>query len=113
MRFRFRNFLGTPYRGRNVLVADNSLILLLVGNRISAPDLTKSQTQTLPYEASSNISRIAVSPDVVFLIAVDDSSRALFINLRHHIVLGSSWVSKLLDCSQKTQDLQNPQSQNR
>ncbi|KAJ8643228.1 hypothetical protein MRB53_004976 [Persea americana] len=87
MNFRFQNLLGAPYRGGNVLVADNSLLLSPVGNRISVTDLTKSQTQTLPCEASSNISRIAVSPDGVFLVAVDDSSRALFINLHRHVVL--------------------------
>ncbi|XXG54800.1 hypothetical protein AAC387_Pa03g2590 [Persea americana] len=94
-----KNLLSASYSGRNVLVTENSLILSTVGNRISATDLTKSQTQTLPCKASSNISRIAVSPDIVFLIIVDDSSRALFINLCHHVVLGSSRVSRLLDCS--------------
>ncbi|KAJ8626363.1 hypothetical protein MRB53_019670 [Persea americana] len=87
MSFRFQNLLGAPYRGRNILVVDNYLLLSLVRNRIFATDLAKSQTQTLPYKASSNISRIAISPDVIFLIAVDDSSCALFINLHHHIVL--------------------------
>ncbi|XXG73750.1 hypothetical protein AAC387_Pa07g2606 [Persea americana] len=67
MSFKFQNLLSAPYRGMNVLVADNSL-LSPVENRIAATDLTKSQTQTLPCKASSNISCITISPDVVFLI---------------------------------------------
>ncbi|XXG77655.1 hypothetical protein AAC387_Pa08g1765 [Persea americana] len=65
MSFRFQNLLGAPYRGRNILVTENSLFLSPVGNRISATDLTKSQTQTLPCEASSNI-RASPSPPTLF-----------------------------------------------
>uniref|UniRef100_A0A1D1ZDQ3 Periodic tryptophan protein 2 n=1 Tax=Anthurium amnicola TaxID=1678845 RepID=A0A1D1ZDQ3_9ARAE len=87
MSFLFQNLLGAPYRGGNVVVSDNSLLLSSVGNRLSATDLLKSETRTLPFESSSNISRIAVSPDGCFLLAVDDASRALFVNLRRRVVL--------------------------
>lgn len=86
MNFRFQNLLGAPYRGGNVVVSDDSL-LSPVGNRVSVTDLVKSHSLTLPFEATSNISRIAVSPDGNFLLAVDDSSRALYVNLRRRAVL--------------------------
>ncbi|KAL6006116.1 U3 snoRNP protein [Asimina triloba] len=87
MNFRFQNLLGAPYRGGNVLISENTQLLSPIGNRISLTDLTKSQSQTLPCESSSNISRIAVSPDGTFLLSVDDNRRALFINLRRRVVL--------------------------
>ncbi|KAH0450548.1 hypothetical protein IEQ34_021240 [Dendrobium chrysotoxum] len=86
MNFRFQNLLGAAYRGGNVVISGDSL-LSPVGNRISVTDLSKSHTLTLPFEAKSNVSRIAVSPDGDFLLTVDDSSRALFVNLRRRTVL--------------------------
>ncbi|XP_065617482.1 periodic tryptophan protein 2, partial [Quercus suber] len=50
-------------------------------------DLIKSQTLTLPIQSSADISRLAVSPDGVFLITVDNNRRCLFINLRRHVIL--------------------------
>ena len=86
MNFRFQNLLGAPYRGGNVVVSENCL-LSPVGNRIASTDLLKSETQTLPFESSSNIAKIAVSPDGIFLLSIDDASRALFVNLRRRVVL--------------------------
>lgn len=86
MNFRFQNLLGAPYRGGNVVVSENCL-LSPVGNRIASTDLLKSETQTLPFESSSNIAKIAVSPDGIFLLTIDDASRALFVNLRRRVVL--------------------------
>ncbi|PSS17882.1 Periodic tryptophan protein [Actinidia chinensis var. chinensis] len=87
MNYRFQNLLGAPYRGGNVVVTDNTLLISPVGNRISVTDLLKSETTTLPCQSSSNIARIAASPDGVFLLAVDENSRCLFVNLRRRVVL--------------------------
>lgn len=87
MNFRFQNLVGAPYRGGNVVISENSILISPVGNRISVIDLLKSETVTLPFESSSNISRLAISPDGHFLLSVDDLSRALFINLRRRVVL--------------------------
>ncbi|GMH15933.1 hypothetical protein Nepgr_017774 [Nepenthes gracilis] len=87
MNFRFQNLLGAPYRGGNVVVSNNHLLISPVGNRVSVTDLLKSETLTLPFQASSNISRIAVSPDGLFLLAVDENARSHFINLRRRVVL--------------------------
>ncbi|KAK8921492.1 hypothetical protein KSP39_PZI020331 [Platanthera zijinensis] len=86
MNFRFQNILGAPYRGGNAVISDYSL-LSPVGNRVSVTELIKSQTITLPFEATCNISRIALSPDGNFLLTVDDQSRALFVNLSRRVVL--------------------------
>ncbi|CAI8613079.1 unnamed protein product [Vicia faba] len=87
MNFRFQNLLGAPYRGGNAVISNNTLLLSPVGNRVSVTDLRKSETTTLPIQASSNISRIAVSPDGTFLLAIDDNNRCLFINLRRRALL--------------------------
>ncbi|KAJ8452785.1 hypothetical protein Cgig2_014548 [Carnegiea gigantea] len=87
MNYRFQNLLGAPYRGGNVVVANNNRLISPVGNRISVTDLIKSETITLPCQCSSNISRIAVSSDGNFILAVDENNRSQFINLHHRIVL--------------------------
>ncbi|KAL0547504.1 hypothetical protein IC582_017440 [Cucumis melo] len=87
MNYRFQNLLGAPYRGGNVLISEDTLLISPVGNRISVTDLVKSQTTTLPLQSSSNICRIALSPDGVFLFTVDEKNRCLFINLRRRVVL--------------------------
>ncbi|XP_061344011.1 periodic tryptophan protein 2 isoform X2 [Gastrolobium bilobum] len=87
MNFRFQNLLGAPYRGGNAVISNNTLLLSPVGNRVAITDLLKSQTTTLPIQSSSNVSRIAVSPDGTFLLTVDDRNRCLFVNIRRRVVL--------------------------
>ncbi|TQD74827.1 hypothetical protein C1H46_039637 [Malus baccata] len=93
MRLQPSNELQVPepprssYREGNAVITNNTVLISPVGNRVSLTDLIKSQTTTLPVQSSSNISRIAASPDGVFLLTVDDSRRCLFINLRQRVVL--------------------------
>lgn len=87
MNYRFQNLLGAPYRGGNVVVVNNMRLVSPVGNRVSVTDLNKSETLTLPCQSSSNLCRIAASPDGVFLLAIDDNNRCLFINLLRQVVL--------------------------
>ncbi|XP_016444575.2 periodic tryptophan protein 2 [Nicotiana tabacum] len=87
MNYRFQNLLGAPYRGGNAVVVNNTLLVSPVGNRVSVTDLIKSETITLPSQSSSNLRRIAASPDGVFLLAIDENNRCLFINLRRRAVL--------------------------
>ncbi|CAN6700740.1 unnamed protein product [Malus baccata var. baccata] len=77
----------SSYREGNAVITNNTELISPVGNRVSLTDLIKSQTTTLPVQSSSNISRIAASPDGVFLLTVDDSRRCIFINLRQRVVL--------------------------
>lgn len=87
MNYRFQNLLGAPYRGGNVVVVNNTLLVSPVGNRVSVTDLSKSETLTLPCQSSTNLRRIAASPDGIFLLAIDEKNRCLFINLRRRVVL--------------------------
>ncbi|KAG5006458.1 hypothetical protein AAZX31_09G079900 [Glycine max] len=87
MNFRFQNLLGAPYRGGNVVISSNTVLLSPVGNRVAVTDLLKSETTTLPLQSSSNVTRITVSPDATFLLAIDDRNRCLFINLRRRALL--------------------------
>ncbi|KAK1588701.1 hypothetical protein Q3G72_026191 [Acer saccharum] len=87
MNYRFQNLLGAPYRGGNAVITQNTQLISPVGNRVSVTDLIKSQTLTLPVQSSSNICRLAVSPNGTFLLTVDENNRCLFINLHRHVVL--------------------------
>lgn len=87
MNYRFQNLLGAPYRGGNVVITNNNLLISPVGNRVTITDLVKSQTITLPVQSSSDICRLAASPDGVFLLIVDGNSRCLLVNLHRHVVL--------------------------
>ncbi|GAB2228167.1 hypothetical protein Droror1_Dr00009997 [Drosera rotundifolia] len=87
MNFRFQALLGAPYRGGNAAMTSSNHLISAVGNRVSVTDLIASSTQTLPIQSSSNIARLAVSPNSLFLLIIDDNSRALFINLKLGIVL--------------------------
>ncbi|KAK4748254.1 hypothetical protein SAY87_014840 [Trapa incisa] len=87
MNFRFQNLLGAPYRGGNALIVNDSHLISPIGNRIAVTDLLKSQTVTLPIQASSNIIRVATSSDGLFLLAIDENNRCLFINLPRRAVL--------------------------
>ncbi|KAJ4849893.1 U3 snoRNP protein [Turnera subulata] len=84
---KFHNLLGAPYRGGNVVIAQNTQLISPVGNRVSITDLLKSQTITLPTQSSSNIRRIAASPDGTFLLTVDENRRCQFINVPRRVVL--------------------------
>ncbi|CAL5095863.1 unnamed protein product [Urochloa decumbens] len=88
MNFRFQNLLGAPYRGGDAVFAgDSSVLLSAVGNRVASTDLAASSSLTLPFESSSNVTRLAVSPSGDFLLAADDNGRALYANLRRRAVL--------------------------
>ncbi|GAA0161732.1 hypothetical protein LIER_17979 [Lithospermum erythrorhizon] len=87
MNYKFHNLLGAPYRGGNVLVVNNTLLISPIGNRVSLTDLLKSQTQTLSSQSSSNLRLIASSPDALFLLTIDQNNRATLINLIRRVEL--------------------------
>ncbi|KAG8379867.1 hypothetical protein BUALT_Bualt07G0134000 [Buddleja alternifolia] len=87
MNYRFQNLIGAPYRGGNAVVVNNTLLISPVGNRVSVTDLLKSETLTLPCQASTNLRRITASPDGLFILTIDENNRCLFINLPRRAVL--------------------------
>ncbi|KAF5739113.1 Periodic tryptophan protein 2-like protein [Tripterygium wilfordii] len=87
MNYRFQNLLGASYRGGNAVITQDATLISPVGNRVCVTDLLKSHTLTLPVQASSNVTRIAASPDGTFLLTVDENRRCLFINVPRRAVL--------------------------
>lgn len=69
------------------MVAQNTQLISPVGNRVSLTDLNKHHTVTLPVHSSSNICRLAASPDGTFLLAVDENNRGIFINVPRRAIL--------------------------
>ncbi|CDS10720.1 hypothetical protein LRAMOSA11206 [Lichtheimia ramosa] len=86
--FKFSNLCGTVYsRGNLIFTPDGNSILSPVGNRVSIFDLVKNKSSTLPIEMRRNIVRMALSPKATILITVDETGRALLINLPRRVVI--------------------------
>ncbi|GKY90534.1 hypothetical protein MPSEU_000027100 [Mayamaea pseudoterrestris] len=64
-----------------------NLLISSVSNRIQILDLKSQTTKTLPVEARSNISCIALSPDDSLLMVVDVQNHAMLIHFARGIVL--------------------------
>ncbi|XP_010502179.1 PREDICTED: serine/threonine-protein kinase/endoribonuclease IRE1a-like [Camelina sativa] len=63
MNYRFQKLLGAPCRGGNAVITKNTELISPVGNRVSVTDLNQHRTVTLLLSPSSNICRLAASPD--------------------------------------------------
>lgn len=86
--YRFSNLCGTVYKCGNVCFsADGNILYSPVGSRISVFDLVNHTSYTLPFETRKNISRLCVSNNGRYMVAVDVDGKAMFINLRRRIVL--------------------------
>ncbi|KAL5012052.1 hypothetical protein ScPMuIL_010603 [Solemya velum] len=84
----FSNLLGSVYRKGNVLfMPDGNSVLSPVGNRLSIFDLKNNKSETLPIECRKNISCIALSPNGITLILVDEEGEALLCSLISRTVL--------------------------
>ena len=86
--YKFSNLCGTVYKCGNVCYsADGTVLYSPVGNRISVFDLVNHTSYTLPFETRKNVSRICVSNNGRYMIAVDVDGKALFVNLKRRVVL--------------------------
>ncbi|KAI4379281.1 hypothetical protein MLD38_005599 [Melastoma candidum] len=81
MNYRFQNLLGAPYRGGEAVIHNNTLLITPISNRVSVTNLLSSQTRTLPFQSSSPIVHLAVSPNSPFLFAVDSNHRSFLIHI--------------------------------
>lgn len=61
-------------------------------NRIQTINLLTHSTRTLPFEARSSIKTMALSPDNLLLIVVDDKNHALLVNF--HLKCCTAFTSK-------------------
>ena len=86
--YSFANLCGAVYNNGNVVFSpDGNVLYSPVGNRVTVFDLVNHSSYTLPFESRQNIACIAISHNGRYLIAVDESGRCVFVNLRKRIVL--------------------------
>ena len=86
--YKFTNLCGTVFKCGNVCYsADGNVLYSPVGNRVSVFDLVNHTSYTLPMETRMDISRICVSNNGRFMIAVDVEGKAVFVNLKKRVVL--------------------------
>ncbi|KAJ4821206.1 Periodic tryptophan protein 2-like protein [Rhynchospora pubera] len=106
MNFRFQNLLGAPYRGGNAVISGDSLLLSPTGNRIVATDLIHSRSITFPFEAASDLSRLAVSDDGRLLFAADstDKGRVFLISVPSRAVLHRTTFKKPVSAARFSPD---------
>ncbi|EED95425.1 WD40-repeat protein [Thalassiosira pseudonana CCMP1335] len=82
------SILSSSSKGSNIVyTCDGNSLLSPVGNRIQVLDLLHHSCRTLPFEARSNIRRIALSPDDRLLIVVDVNHHALLVNYHRGVIL--------------------------
>ncbi|KAL7469362.1 hypothetical protein ACHAXS_009624 [Conticribra weissflogii] len=81
--------LSSSSKGSNIVfTSDGNSLLSPVGNRIQVIDLLHHSCKTLPFEARSNIRRIALCPrDNRILIVIDVNNYALMVNFHRGVVL--------------------------
>mmetsp|Transcript_8074 Transcript_8074/g.17203 ORF Transcript_8074/g.17203 Transcript_8074/m.17203 type:complete len:927 (-) Transcript_8074:65-2845(-) len=81
--------LSSSSKGSNIVfTSDGNSLLSPVGNRIQVLDLLHHSCRTLPFEARSNIRRIALCPhDDRILIVIDVNNYALMVNFHRGVVL--------------------------
>ena len=86
--YRFSNLLGTVYRGGNLaFTPDGNCVLSGVGNKISLYDLHSHRSETLPLEVRCNLTRLALSPNGITLLAADEEGRIHLISLISRTIL--------------------------
>ena len=86
--FKFSNLLGTVYRNGNLVFSpDGNSILSPVGNKISCFDLKNNRSSTLPIESRFNYTSLALSPNGVTLLAVNEEGEIHLISLISKTIL--------------------------
>ncbi|KAL3896152.1 MAG: hypothetical protein SGCHY_004265, partial [Lobulomycetales sp.] len=89
LNFRFSNILGSVFAGGNNLLftPDSYSLVSPVGNRVAILDLKNNVSRTLEPENGRNVDRVAVSPCGSLLISIDDSGRAILVNISRGAIL--------------------------
>lgn len=86
--FKFSNLLGTVYRKGNLVFSpDGNNVMSCVGNKLSIFDLKRNVSETLPIEARSNFSRLALSTNGILLLASTDEGEIHLISLISRSIL--------------------------
>jgi len=86
--FKFSNLYGTVYRkGDIIFTPDGTTLLSPVGNKISVFDLKNHRSETLPIESRYDYTTLALSPNGITLIAVNEDGEIHLISLISRTVL--------------------------
>lgn len=86
--YNFSQLLGTVYRKGNIIFSKNGdSVIAPVGNKISVYDLKNNKSETLPVESRYNYTTIALSPNGVILIAINEDGEADVISLLSKTVI--------------------------
>lgn len=86
--YKFSNLLGTVYRNGNLAFSpDGNCVLSPVGNKISCFDLKNNRSSTLPIESRFNYTSLAISPNGVTLLAVNEEGEVHLISLISKTIL--------------------------
>ncbi|XP_034301423.2 periodic tryptophan protein 2 homolog [Magallana gigas] len=103
--YKFSNLLGSVYRKGNILFSpDGNSVISPVGNRVSIFDLKNNHSETLPIESNTNITCIALSPDGVTLILVNEEGDALLCSLLSRTVIHTYKFHRPINCIQFSPD---------
>ena len=86
--YKFSNLLGTVYRNGNLVFSpDGNCVLSPVGNKISCFDLKNNRSSTLPIESRFNYTSLALSPNGITLLAVNEEGEVHLISLISKTIL--------------------------
>ncbi|KAI9164418.1 U3 snoRNP protein [Blastocladiella emersonii ATCC 22665] len=88
--FRFSNLCGTVYKQGNLVFSpDGNCLYSPVGNRVTCFDLVNSKSFTFNQENRKNVAVMALSPNGILLLTIDEDGHALLVNTNRRIVIAS------------------------
>ncbi|KAJ1930734.1 U3 snoRNP protein [Tieghemiomyces parasiticus] len=86
--FKFSNLCGSVYKAGNIVFTpDGNSIVSPVGNRISIFDLVNNRAETLPTQSAHDIEAMAISPNGLFIVAIDRGGMVNVINTVRKITI--------------------------
>ena len=103
--YKFSNLLGTVYRNGNLVFSpDGNSVLSPVGNKISCFDLKNNNSSTLPIESRFNYTSVALSPNGVTLLAVNEDGEIHLISLISKTILRKLRTNRVIKAIQFSPD---------
>ncbi|KAJ3217190.1 hypothetical protein HDU67_008319 [Dinochytrium kinnereticum] len=86
--YQFSNLCGTVYKKGNVLFStDGNSVVSPVGNKISVFELSSNKSYTFPFENRKNAEIVALSPNGILMLCIDEDGRAVLANVPRRVVL--------------------------
>ncbi|KAI8855000.1 WD40-repeat-containing domain protein [Chytridium lagenaria] len=86
--YQFSNLCGTVYKKGNIAFStDGNAVISPVGNKISVFELTSNKSYTFPFENRKDTDTIALSPNGLLMLSIDEDGRAILANVPRRVVL--------------------------